>query len=213
MTSASQVADYGVRRNSDEDRFFEELFGTTRVMIILRGLGTEASVARAVDAWDHGVRAVEVTIAQESDVDSLRAVVNAARGRDVRVGAGSIYRVAQVETVVQAEADFTVAPGLDADVSRACLAAGLPHMPGVGSASEITHAETLGHTWLKVFPAAELGSSWIKAMGGPFPWPKWIATGGMTPATAPDFLAAGARAVGMGTRIDDWSKAGELLGH
>jgi 2-dehydro-3-deoxyphosphogluconate aldolase / (4S)-4-hydroxy-2-oxoglutarate aldolase len=211
-TSAQPTSDYANARDPREEQFFDDLFGTTKVMVILRGATPEASVAMAQEAWDHGVKAVEVTVAEAAHLESLRAVVAAGRGRGVKVGAGSIYRVAQVALVAEAGVDFTVAPSIDADVSHACQEAKLPYLPGVATSTDITLAEKLGHTWLKAFPAAELGTRWFAAMRGPFPWPKWVATGGMTLNSAPDFLAAGADVIGMGTRIDDWSDAAFLLG-
>lgn len=205
-------ASYGSPTDPAEEHYFEELFGATRMMAILRGFDPAESVAIAEDAWDHGVRAVEVTVAEEAHLASLAAVAAAGKGRDVRVGAGSIYRVGQVARVVEAGAEFTVAPSIDADVSRACRAAGLPHMPGVATASDIVLAEKLGHRWLKVFPASSLGPAWISAMSGPFPWPKWVVTGGVNVDNAQDFLAVGVRALGMGKRIHDWSKASFLIG-
>jgi 2-dehydro-3-deoxyphosphogluconate aldolase/(4S)-4-hydroxy-2-oxoglutarate aldolase len=205
-------ASYGSPSDTGEEQFFDELFAGTRMMVILRGLDPAESVAIAEKSWDHGVRAVEVTVAEESHLASLAAVVAAGKGRDVRVGAGSIYRVGQVSRIVELGAEFTVAPSIDADVSRACRAMGLPHMPGVATASDIVLAEKLGHSWLKVFPASDLGPAWITAMSGPFPWPKWVATGGVSLENARDFLSVGVRALGMGSRIDDWTTASFLLG-
>jgi 2-keto-3-deoxy-6-phosphogluconate aldolase len=56
-----------------------------------------------------------------------------------------------------------------------------------------------GCTWLKAFPAASLGPAWFRTMRGPFPDVRFVATGGLTVTTAPDYLAAGAAAVGLGT--------------
>jgi len=190
-----------------EDRFFTQMFATTRAIVVLRGADPEEAVARAAEAWDAGVEAVEVTIAERRDVPALEAVADAARARGMTVGAGSIYRPAQVHVAVEAGADYLVSPGIDRDVSLACRARGLPHLPGVSTASEIIQAERLGHVWLKVFPARELGSAWISAMTGPFPWARWVATGGVTAESGPRFLAAGCAAVGMGRKCDDWSWA------
>jgi 2-dehydro-3-deoxyphosphogluconate aldolase/(4S)-4-hydroxy-2-oxoglutarate aldolase len=195
----------------DDDAFFAELFGATSVMVILRGLAPEAAVARAEAAWAHGVRAIEVPVVHRPDLETLVAVVEAGRSHGAVVGAGSVYRTAQVPAVLAAGAAYTVAPGLAEDVSLACREAGLPHLPGVSTPSEVTQAERLGHVWLKAFPSAELGSSWITAMQGPFPWPRWVATGGITVANASAFLQAGARAVGMGRAIDDWTAAAFLV--
>lgn len=210
--SAQKEFDYANARDAQEDQFFDSLFGATKLMVILRGTAPEDAVAIAEDAWANGVRAVEVTVAEVAHLEALRAVVAAARGRGVKVGAGSVYRVAQVEAVVAAGADFTVAPSISGDVSRACREAELPYLPGVATSTDITLAEELGHTWLKAFPASELGPRWFAAMRGPFPWPKWVATGGMGLGNASEYLAAGVHVVGMGTRIDDWSRAASLLG-
>ncbi|CAN5366258.1 hypothetical protein BH10ACT7_BH10ACT7_30260 [soil metagenome] len=204
--------DYSNTRNAPEAQFFEDLFGPMKVMVIIRGLSPDQAVRRAEDAWDHGVTAVEVTVAEPAHLEALEAVVAAAHARSVLVGAGSIYRVAQVELVSRIGVDFTVAPGLSAEVSRACRSLNLPHMPGVATASDVTAAEALGHTWLKAFPARELGADWFTAMGGPFPWARWIATGGMNVDNSAEFLAAGVRVIGMGNAVDDWSGAGILLG-
>jgi len=198
--------------NEHEDRYFADLFARTRLLVVLRGLDPEEAVRRAIAAWDGGAVAVEVTIADPTHLATLQAVAREGTARGIAVGAGSVYRHAQVSAAATAGAGFVVAPSLDDGVSRACRERGLPHMPGVATASEIAHAERLGHRWLKVFPARELGSSWIRAMSGPFPWARWIATGGVTLDSAAEFLAAGCAAVGMGEPVGDWSAARSLTG-
>jgi 2-keto-3-deoxy-6-phosphogluconate aldolase len=96
-----------------------------------------------------------------------------------------------------------VSPGTDEEVIRASLDAGLPTLPGVGTASEVQRCTKLGLSWLKAFPAAALGPGWIKAMLGPFPDVKFVATGGVSVGDAGDFLAAGARVVSLGSALAD----------
>jgi Entner-Doudoroff aldolase len=98
-------------------------------------------------------------------------------------------------------AAFTVAPGFDDRVARACQEAGLAHLPGVATPTEIQQAMAGGFSWLKLFPAAELGASWVKAVLAPFPQLRIVATGGMSSANAQAFLAAGARAIAIGGSI------------
>jgi 2-dehydro-3-deoxyphosphogluconate aldolase/(4S)-4-hydroxy-2-oxoglutarate aldolase len=45
------------------------------------------------------------------------------------------------------------------------------------------------------------GASYLKSLLAPFPEVKLIPTGGVTLQTAPDFLKAGARALGVGTDL------------
>ena len=185
------------------DDWFEREFATTRVMVIMRGLGSEASLALAERAWTAGVRAVEVPIQRPADVESLRVVAAAGRERGLAVGAGTVVRVGQVEEARRAGAAYTVSPGLDVDVVRASLAAGLPTLPGVATASEVQAAVRLGLGWLKMFPAATLGPGWVKALRGPFPDIRFVATGGVTVESAPEFLAAGVRVVALGSALAD----------
>src|SRR5918994_3029358 len=170
------------------DDWFAHEFATTRVMVIMRGLGGDASLALAERAWAAGVRAVEVPIQRPSDVESLRVVAAAARERGLAVGAGTVVRAEQVEVARRAGAAYTVSPGLDDDVVRAALDAGLATLPGVATASEVQRAVRLGLGWLKIFPTATLGPGWIGAMRGPFPDVRFVATGGGTVGAAPAFL-------------------------
>jgi 2-dehydro-3-deoxyphosphogluconate aldolase/(4S)-4-hydroxy-2-oxoglutarate aldolase len=86
-------------------------------------------------------------------------------------------------------------------VAEASRAAGLPHVPGVATASEVQRALATGHTWLKMFPASTLGPRWLREMRGPFPEVSFVATGGIDGDNAVDYLGAGAAAVGVGSAI------------
>jgi 2-dehydro-3-deoxyphosphogluconate aldolase / (4S)-4-hydroxy-2-oxoglutarate aldolase len=182
---------------------FDEIFGGQRVMAILRGLPPDETVALATRLWDAGVTVLEVPIGTAEAVDSLRAAVTAAAGRGLRVGAGTVITPAQARAAADAGARYTVAPGLDLTVLAASLAAGLPHLPGVGTASEVQRAYAAGCRWHKAFPAKALGAAWISAMHGPFPEVRFVATGGLTVGDAQPFLAAGASVVALGAALAD----------
>lgn len=186
----------------DSNEWFETLFAHTRVLAIFRGLGPERTVALARVAWDAGVRVVEVPIQTADDVDALRSL-SAAAPADAVVGAGTVVRAEQVAIARDAGAVFTVSPGFDDAVVRASLAEGLPTLPGVATATEIQGAVRRGLVWLKAFPAAQLGPDWIRAMHGPYPDIRFVATGGITVQSGPAFLAAGVRAVALGSALGD----------
>jgi Entner-Doudoroff aldolase len=167
------------------------------VIAVLRGLTPGDAVKYATRAWDAGVEHVEVTIETPDALPSLAAVASAASERGVAVGAGTIIRTEQLEAAAAANASFTVSPGLAEAVVSESIRRGIPHLPGVATASEILHAQAFGLTWLKAFPASVLGPDWVKAMKGPFPDIQFVATGGMRVATAPTYLAAGVSVVGL----------------
>jgi 2-dehydro-3-deoxyphosphogluconate aldolase/(4S)-4-hydroxy-2-oxoglutarate aldolase len=184
-------------------RYFDDLFAGQPVLGILRGFPPEETLARAERAWDLGVTAIEVPIEVPEALPSLAATVAAARERGLTVGAGTICTVEQVRAAVQVGASFTVAPGFDSVIAAESASAGLPHLPGVSTPSEIQQAMRAGHVWLKVFPASVLGANWIQAIRGPFPQLRLVATGGLDSSNARAFLAAGADVVAMGSALAD----------
>jgi 2-dehydro-3-deoxyphosphogluconate aldolase / (4S)-4-hydroxy-2-oxoglutarate aldolase len=178
---------------------FDELLGSQRIMVILRGQAPERAVELAEAVWREGAGIVEVPVQDETGFAALRAVAEAGRRGGHVVGAGTVLTIGQVGRARAAGAAFTVAPGLCAEVVAASHEAGLPHLPGVATATELQGALSAGCTWVKAFPASALGPAWFREMRGPFPAVNFVATGGITAETAADFLAAGARALGVGS--------------
>ncbi|WP_221620256.1 bifunctional 4-hydroxy-2-oxoglutarate aldolase/2-dehydro-3-deoxy-phosphogluconate aldolase [Arachnia propionica] len=191
---------------------FDAEFRPVPAMVILRGLGPGRSLELAEAAWEAGIRAVEIPVQQEQDLDTLREVARCAGTRGRSVGAGTVVDPDQVAAVRDAGAAYVVSPGLDPALVATCLSQGLPPLPGVATGSEVQRAVTMGLTWLKVFPAAVLGPGWFTAMRGPFPQVKFVATGGISAATAQDFLDAGASAVALGAALTDPIQLGRLSG-
>ena len=179
--------------------FFERHLGRRPVMAILRGHGVEQTLELCARAWDAGVELVEVPVQRPDDWTALERAVAAGRDRDRYVGAGTVVTLELAARAAALGAAFTVAPGFDAEVCAASHAAGLAHLPGVATATEVHAATRAGLTWLKAFPASVLGAGWFAAMRGPFPGVRFVATGGVDVGNAPELLAAGAAAVSLGS--------------
>jgi 2-dehydro-3-deoxyphosphogluconate aldolase / (4S)-4-hydroxy-2-oxoglutarate aldolase len=183
--------------------FFADHLQSRRLMAILRGHGQTRTVELCLRAWAAGVALVEVPVQSDEDLRALHAAVAAGRDEGRPVGAGTVTSTELVGQAADAGAAFTVAPGLVVDVLRASQDAGLPHLPGVATATEIQAAVQLGASWLKAFPASVLGAGWFAAMHGPFPDVHLVATGGMDATNAQAFLDAGAAAVSLGSAFAD----------
>jgi 2-dehydro-3-deoxyphosphogluconate aldolase/(4S)-4-hydroxy-2-oxoglutarate aldolase len=70
------------------------------------------------------------------------------------------------------------------------MASELVYLPGVATAGDIMHGLDLGLTRFKFFPAeASGGLPAIRALAAPFGQVRFCPTGGITEASAPDYLA------------------------
>lgn len=183
--------------------FFARHLAAGPVMGIFRSQDPPTTVELCRRAWDFGIELVEIPVQSESALPSLEAAVEAAREHGKQVGAGTVTTARRLRAVRDLGAAFTVAPGLHPEVVEASAQAGLPHLPGVATATDMANALAAGHTWLKAFPAQQLGPDWITAHLAPFPDVRFIATGGIGADNAADFLAAGCAAVAVGSALAD----------
>ncbi len=183
--------------------FFADILAGQPVMAILRGMPPERTVEIAERAWDLGIELVEVTVQTPDALPSLVAAVEAGERRGKLVGAGTVTSPHQLEQIAAARARFAVAPGLDLALVESAQRIGLPYLPGVATPSEVQAAARAGLTHLKAFPASVLGPGWFKAMAGPFPGIRFVATGGINAGNAAEYLRAGAVTVGVGSALED----------
>ena len=155
-------------------------------VIVIDRLEDAVPLAEALVAG--GVRVLEVTLRTPVALQAIEAMARSVPG--AIVGAGTIRSAADARAAKAAGAVFGVSPGYTAEVGAACRDVGLPLLPGVATASEVMSAQADGLSFLKFFPATAAGGiPMLKALAGPFPDVVFCPTGGITLATAPDFLA------------------------
>ena len=142
--------------------------------------------ARAL--YEGGVRVLEITLRTPAGLGVIERMAKFAD--DLVVGVGTLTRPEQVADAVSAGARFGVSPGLTDALANAAKKAGLALLPGVATSSEILLALEHGYRTLKLFPAEQVGGvAMLKAFGGPFGDVKFCPTGGVSLATAPNYLA------------------------
>ncbi|MCG3149740.1 MAG: putative KHG/KDPG aldolase [Verrucomicrobiae bacterium] len=137
-----------------------------------------------------GLDIIEVTFRTAAAPAAIRAITKAHPG--MLVGAGTLIEVNQVRQAREAGAQFGVAPGLNAVVVQASLAAGMPFVPGVATASEVERALELGCKIQKLFPADVLGGvKLLKALASPYGHTgvKFIPLGGINAQNMAEYLA------------------------
>lgn len=181
------------------------------VMAVLRNRSVEDTVALTRTAFDAGIALVEVPIQSPDAIPALEAAAAAAREVGRTVGAGTIIAPEQVAVCARLGVAFTVAPGFDPDVADASRNAGIPHLPGVATPSEVQRALRAGFSWLKVFPATVLTPEWISAARAPFPDARFLASGGISVHNAASFFKAGASGVAIGSALESPSELRQLM--
>ncbi|PZS00585.1 MAG: 2-dehydro-3-deoxyphosphogluconate aldolase [Candidatus Chloroheliales bacterium] len=172
-----------------------------RVMVILRGLPTAATLHIGAAMLAGGISAIEMTMNSERPLDSISAL-REKFGDEALIGAGTVLSPAQARASVQAGAQFLVSPNLDAEVMKTAAQLGVLMIPGVMTPTELAEALKLGASLVKVFPARVLGPDYFRALLGPFRGVHLAATG-LPVEACPDFLRAGARAVAVGDALLD----------
>jgi len=155
-------------------------------VIVIQRLEQAVPLARAL--VEGGVKVLEVTLRTPVALAAIEAIARAVP--EAVVGAGTLRLPADAQAARDAGSVFAVSPGYTAELGAACRAAGLPLLPGVATGSEVMAAMADGLDFLKFFPAVQAGGiPMLKALAGPFPDIAFCPTGGITPETAPQFLA------------------------
>jgi len=165
-----------------------EMLGLAVVMpvMVIDRVEDAVPLARALVAG--GIRVLEVTLRTPAALAAIRAMTE--EMPEAIVGAGTLTRPQQVEECLRAGAVFAVSPGLTPTLAEAAGVAGLPLVPGVMTPSEVMAARERGFDALKLFPAVQAGGvGMLKALAGPLPDVVFCPTGGISAATAPDYLA------------------------
>ncbi|MDT8998705.1 bifunctional 4-hydroxy-2-oxoglutarate aldolase/2-dehydro-3-deoxy-phosphogluconate aldolase [Paucibacter sp. APW11] len=155
-------------------------------VIVIQRLEDAVPLAEALVAG--GVKVLEVTLRTPVALQAMEAMARAVP--EAIVGAGTLRTPADVLAARNAGCRFGVSPGFTEAIGAACEQHGLPLLPGVSTASEVMQANAAGYQFLKLFPATAVGGvNLLKALAGPFPDVAFCPTGGITPETAPEFLA------------------------
>ena len=153
-------------------------------VLVIDDAATARPLAEALVAG--GLRVLEVTLRTPAALDAIRAMKQVP---GAIVGAGTVVNTDQFAEVMDAGAEFIVSPGLTERLAEPIIASGVPFLPGIASAGDIMRGLDLGLTHFKFFPAETSGGlKALKALAAPFHHCRFCPTGGITEATAPEWL-------------------------
>ena len=169
------------------DSGIEQIMALAPVIPVIVIDRVEDAVPMAEALVAGGLPVLEVTLRTPAALDALTAM-KAVKG--AVVGAGTVLDPAMLAGAIHAGAEFIVSPGLTDNLGKAAVASGIPFLPGVANASNIMMGLDIGLDSFKFFPAATSGGiPALKALAGPFGGINFCPTGGISAATAPEWLA------------------------
>ncbi|MFJ6463170.1 bifunctional 4-hydroxy-2-oxoglutarate aldolase/2-dehydro-3-deoxy-phosphogluconate aldolase [Streptomyces sp. NPDC091387] len=170
-----------------------------RVFGIVRTAGPDEAVAAAETLLEAGLRAVEVALTTPRSLTALARLTET--HPEALLGAGTVIDGAAARAAVEAGARFLVSPSLHPEVIRTGHRYGVPVFPGVATPTEMVRALEEGADALKLFPASAFSPAWLRDVRAALPQAPLLPTGGVTTGNAPQWIAAGAVACGMGSAL------------
>lgn len=170
------------------------------IVAIIRADSSEQLMACAEALYEGGVTAMEVTM---TTPDALRVIneVSTRFGGKILMGVGSVLDSETARAAILAGAEFVVTPVTKPEVIQLCNRYSKPIANGAFTPTEALLAHETGADFIKIFPADQVGPTYIRNLLAPLPMLQIIPTGGVTPDTAAAFIQAGSVALGAGSSL------------
>ena len=179
-----------------------------RLIVVLRYMSLDGLPETATALREAGVRVVEVAMNSAQAVEQLHGL----RELGFCVGAGTILAQEEAEKAARAGAQFLFSPCRSPFFLPFCQQQGILGIAGGLTPTEIYSLSQQGCELIKLFPCVPFGPDYVRQILAPCPSLRLIPTGGVTLASAEEFLLAGAAAVAVGTEIANpgWVVAGRF---
>ncbi len=146
-------------------------------VVVIENLKDAVPLAQSL--IEGGIPIIEVTLRSSCALEAIELI--AKNVPKMRVGAGTILNLTQLEQAQNRGAEFLISPGLTPSLLEHAKKKDMPLIPGVSSSSEVMQALEWGYSALKFFPAEYCGGvKLLNAFNGPFKGVKFCPTGGIS---------------------------------
>ena len=175
--------------------------GLCPLVAILRGVRPEEVEAIGEVLVAAGLRVLEVPLISPSPFESIGRLVRRFGDRAL-IGAGTVRRVSELESLAAAGGRLMVTPHADAGLVRAAKGMGMEAAPGFFTPAEAFALLDAGADALKLFPAEAASPAVLRALLAVLPGGTLVLpVGGVDAGTIPAWRAAGAGGYGIGSAV------------
>ncbi|MFE7077748.1 bifunctional 4-hydroxy-2-oxoglutarate aldolase/2-dehydro-3-deoxy-phosphogluconate aldolase [Streptomyces sp. NPDC057620] len=180
-----------------------------RLAAIVRGRSADAALRTVLTLVDEGIGLIEVSLNTDDACKVIEQAVHAT-GKDAFIGAGTVVTREDLLRAQDAGATWVVTP-VGGEPVTAAVQQRLPVLAGALTPTEAAAAMSAGAAAVKLFPASLGGPAYLRALRDPFPDMSLVPVGGVDADLVPDYFAAGAIAVGVGSPlVGDAAHGGDL---
>jgi 2-dehydro-3-deoxyphosphogluconate aldolase / (4S)-4-hydroxy-2-oxoglutarate aldolase len=185
------------------------------LVAVIRGKNKEDAVEISKQAFQGGIRSLEVTFSTPGAEEAIEELVRTGDSNMI-VGAGTVLDAETARIAIMKGARYIVSPHFSAEIATVCNRYCIPYLPGCGSVTEIMHALESGVDVVKLFPGSLMGPGFIKDVKGPIPHVEVMPSGGVSIDNIDKWVNNGAFAVGIGSALTkgvtngDYSSVGQV---
>lgn len=170
------------------------------VVAVIRSDSAERTIELCRALAEGGVSSCEITMTTPGAIDAIAAATRELADLCL-VGVGSVLDAETARSAILAGAEFVVSPCLDLETIVMAHRYDKVVIPGALTPSEVVAAWSAGADVVKIFPANHFGPRYFRDLHGPLPQVRLTPTGGVDLETTPEWIAAGAVAVGVGSAL------------
>ncbi len=131
----------------------------TRILpiITLNDLYHAVPLARALKIA--GIKVIEINVCHTTGWEAIKLIKH--HFNELKIGAGNIFEVSQIERAYRLGADFVTSPGFSPALCIASQKTSTPYLPSAATAAEIIQLKEFGFKLMGFFPVEELGGTRI----------------------------------------------------
>lgn len=177
-----------------------------KLVVIVRGIKSEAIIPLAEAMYAGGIRALELTYNASNSAEDEEVAENIRKltehfGDKMMIGAGTVLNIKQVELTKEAGGKFIISPNVNVQVIERTCELDMVSIPGALTPTESLQAHEVGADFVKLFPITNLGSGYVKAMKAPLSHIRFLGVGGIDENNMAEYLKAGVCGFGIGSNI------------
>lgn len=186
--------------------------GAPPIVAILRGITPDEILPVAEQLVTAGIRFIEVPLNSPDPFTSITKL-QAAYGDRALCGAGTVLTREQLDQLPGTGSHLVVTPNTNPAIISGAIEKGLYPMPGFATPTEGLAAYEAGARHIKLFPSSGFGIAYLKGVREILPEDAHVwAVGGTGAANLAEWLAAGARGIGVGGALYKPGDSAETVG-